>query len=709
MPVKDVKLKRKPEDRPYKMTISRLTVDKLGVKLYDRVSAVIAEVVANSYDADATRVEIKAPMDTLLAIKKKGVIKEQGFTIEVADDGIGMTPGEVQDFYLIVGNERRLDPRRGNVSKKYKRKVMGRKGVGKLAPFGICQRIELISRGGKRVAGLDENGKTAKGYKTAHLILDRTKILSDTDEPYYPDPGPLDGTVHREHGTLLRLTVFDHRRVPKLNDFERQLAQRFGLSSPKWKITLIDTTKPEGATSRSRAVGTFSVVTLKDTRINFNSKEPRVSDSKGKPVSNLTAGFTLDGRFYPVTGWVAYSEKPYKDDLMAGVRIYCRGKIAAQTHLFNLKAGFTGEYDVRSYLVGELHADWLDEEEDLIRTDRQDILWSHDLGHTLEEWGQGVVKFIGQITREPSRKRAWDLFAEVTDIEKVVEKAFPHQDQKDLRDNTLDIAQAIVRTAREDEITDPDQAGMLLQLSLLLGPHITLDRKLREAAADKGSPLAVVTGILKTARIAELASFGRIAEDRVKVIERVEKLKDASGTLESAFQELITQAPWLVDSQWAPITSNQTFSTLKSEFQKYYKEETGSDLNLDDFSDPNKRVDFVLSNQDGALELVEIKRPRHGLADTEADRIVNYIVVMEKFLKAPGNAEFLKKFPSLHVTLVCDKLSLSDVRRAALDKYENNGQLTHINWKTFLLRARRAHQDFLTQADRLRKVAAKRG
>ena len=39
----------------YEMTISRLTVDKLGVKLYDRVSAVIAEIVANSYDADAKR------------------------------------------------------------------------------------------------------------------------------------------------------------------------------------------------------------------------------------------------------------------------------------------------------------------------------------------------------------------------------------------------------------------------------------------------------------------------------------------------------------------------------------------------------------------------------------------------------------------------------------------------------------------------------
>jgi hypothetical protein len=50
------------------MTISRLTVDKLGVKLYDRVSAVIAELVANAYDADATTVKIEAPMGHYLVV-----------------------------------------------------------------------------------------------------------------------------------------------------------------------------------------------------------------------------------------------------------------------------------------------------------------------------------------------------------------------------------------------------------------------------------------------------------------------------------------------------------------------------------------------------------------------------------------------------------------------------------------------------------------
>src|SRR4030043_938103 len=124
----------------YVMTISRMTVDKLGVKLYDKVSAVIAELIANCYDADATEVKVTAPVGTYLATRKGGELQDKGFEIVVEDTGIGMHPDVVNPFYLIVGKERRDDPARGDRSPNFGRRVMGRKGIGKLAPFGICQR-----------------------------------------------------------------------------------------------------------------------------------------------------------------------------------------------------------------------------------------------------------------------------------------------------------------------------------------------------------------------------------------------------------------------------------------------------------------------------------------------------------------------------------------------------------------------------------------
>ncbi len=573
----------------YIMTISRMTIDKLGVKLYDRVSAVLAELVANSYDADATQVIIKAPLGEFLASKQGGIIEDKGYVIEVQDNGIGMTPEQVNNFYLRVGAERRLDLRRGDVSKKFNRKVMGRKGVGKLAPFGICQKIEVLTSGGELIDGKDKNGNDVKGYLSAHLILDRNKILNDIDEEYNPEVGSLDGVIFPTTGTLLKLTFFFRRQVPDMDGLERQMAQRFGIASSNWEIILIDSLKNEPGSDYTRRVGLFNLVKMEGTEIRFDTeKEPDGSEkipisyrafaSDGNIYSNLPAGFMHEGRFYPVTGWVAYAENPYKDDLMAGIRIYCRGKIAAQTNIFNRRAGFTGEHDIRSYLIGELRTDWLDEDEDLIQTDRRDILWSHELGQAFQQWGQTVVLKMGNTSRNPMKKKAWEEFRDTSKIDEKIIEAFPIENQKPIRENALEIAKLVGRTMREEEVKDKERTSSIVELSLTLAPHVTLDKKLREAANLKDSPLSVITTILKTARIAELSSFGQIADGRVKVIGQVEALKDEAATLESVLQSLIQEAPWLIDPQWSPITANQSFSSLKNAFQKYFRDKTGEDI-----------------------------------------------------------------------------------------------------------------------------------
>lgn len=695
----------------YKMTISRLTVDKLGVRLYDRVSAVLAELVANSYDADATEVTVSAPMGKYLAVNEDGKVKDQGYVVEVSDDGIGMTPEEVNDFYLRVGSERRTDDRRGDTSKKYDRKVMGRKGVGKLAPFGICRRIELLTSGGELVEGVDENGNPTEGYLTAHLFLDRGNILKDTDFNYEPDVGPLDGIVRPRSGTTIKLTIFTRRKVPDAETLDRQMSQRFGVASPKWKIVLVDLEKDEEDEDRSRNVGEFSVPKMEGTEIKFedrgdaydNEERYVALNSDGRIREDLSAGFEHDGYFYPVTGWVAYSQDPYKDDLMAGVRVYCRGKIAAQTDIFNRRAGFTGEHDVRSYLVGAVHADWLDDEEDLIQTDRRDIMWSHDLGQAFEEWGQNVVLKVGKGARDPVKKKAWDQFKEVSNVEEKVKEAFPTADQEGIRKRALEYARMVGKNMRTGELKDVEQVKAVVQLSLFLAPHITLDEELRRAANAEDTPVAAISEILRTARVAQLASFGRIADDRVKIIQRVEELKDDPETVEMALQKLIEEAPWLIDPQWSPLTQNQTFSTLKSEFEKYYEKQTGKPLVLGEFTDSNKRSDFVLSNQDGKLQIIEIKRPQHKFVNEEMERLNKYEEQMANFLKDPANAELSKAFDGFHITLVCDEEGLSGLAKTAFDGLQASNKLTFINWKTFLLRTRRSHEDFLKEVERQKK------
>ena len=112
-----------------------------------------------------------------------------------------------------------------------------------------------------------------------------------------------------------------------------------------------------------------------------------------------------DGTKLPVTGWVGISKTPYRDPAMAGIRIYVRGKIAAQTPDFDIPAGFQGEHTLRSYLVGVIYADWLDEDEDLIQSSRQDILWNTEVGQAFQKWGQELIKEVGyKSTTFPSQQ-----------------------------------------------------------------------------------------------------------------------------------------------------------------------------------------------------------------------------------------------------------------------------------------------------------------
>lgn len=688
----------------YRMTISWLTVDKLGIKLYDKVSAVIAELVSNSYDADATEVIIEAPLGKYLTSKTDSSDHPE-YEIKVIDNGLGMIPSEINDDYLRVGAERRSEEgrNRGDISPKYHRSVMGRKGVGKLAPFGICEEIEVLTSGG------DPNNEGK--YLTAHLILNRNDILNNDKNPnnsyYHPEIGELDNTRSEKSGTTITLRKFAYRKVSDFAVFARQLSQRFGLPSIDWCIKIHDTTKDPSETDYVRVVDRFSVEILENTKLKFKGPEgPNFSGNNPLDFNayepdgskaDLGAGFNHDGKFFPVTGWVAYSKKPYKDE-MVGIRIYCRGKIAAQTPTFNREAGFHGEQSIRSYLVGELHADWLDEEEDLILTDRRDILWSHDICQSFQDWGGRIIKRIGKIARNPMKKEIYEIFMEVGNVEKRIQDEFPAMNQKDIRDNANELAQMLGRSMSASEAKQTDAVDTLVNLSLTLAPHVSLDKALKSAADEKETPAAVIAEILKRARIADLSSFGRIADDRLKVIERLENLKDDSDTAEYILQDLLEEAPWLINPQWAPISANVAFSTLRREFEKYYEKHTGDSINLEPFSESKKRPDFVLSNLDKGLHIIEIKRPGHKLTNDEMERVVIYYNTLKKFLEDPGNSEFREMFTDIDITIICDNFNLSDSPQNSFILYKRDGLLTVISWSTFLLRTRKMHSDFLEEA-----------
>src|SRR5689334_16782179 len=101
----------------FALTISLNVLEHLGINLYSNVPAVLSEIVANAWDADAEVIH---------------VTWDRNDRIVIHDDGTGMTPDEVNDRFLTVGYRRR-DEQPGATTKN--RHPMGRKGIGKLSLF----------------------------------------------------------------------------------------------------------------------------------------------------------------------------------------------------------------------------------------------------------------------------------------------------------------------------------------------------------------------------------------------------------------------------------------------------------------------------------------------------------------------------------------------------------------------------------------------
>lgn len=671
-------------EEPYELRISRLTVDKLGVKLYDKVSAVVSELIANSYDADAEKVEVRLPLSTVLASKRSVALEDSGYVIEVKDDGHGMTPAEAREFYLQVGRDRRKSRKQGARSRIKNRPVMGRKGIGKLAPFGICKRIEVLSAGGE---------ETSQGYVISHFFMDYDRIVSDDDKPVVLEKGEQDRQFSQDTFTIIRLSEFQFKRVPDSETFHRQIASRFVFAQPDFKIWIEDTRDP--ANNPTKLVEPVSVDVVLETKI----------DLATKPIT------TESGQTLHATGWLAMARNSYKNEEFAGVRIYARNKIVATTRDFEQPAGFTGEFTIRSYLVGEVHADWLDNDdgEDLIRSDRQGILWESEYGRALKEWGAALIKEIGRKSKSPRRERARDAFLRISNFEQKAKERFTDDEVAKV---ALDLAKQVGSFAAQDELEDEEYVDDLSEVILSVAPHkalISAFQEFNQAVVGEAVSLDTLLDLFSKTRLAEMASYSQIAAERVKAIKELEKLVyNDSGVPENEFQNLLAKAPWLIEPTWSVISKNQQLRTFKKQFEAFWKKRTNTDISLsigEEFE--NKRPDFTLVSVGHMLHIVEIKKANHKFDDKDFSRLIKYVYAFRDFWDK--HREITRDFPGAwRIDLIADDINLSEFsNRESFQRLQEKEEIRVTSWADLLTKAENAHRLFLEVNTRVREEEPK--
>ena len=175
-------------NRKFHMTILGRTIELLGTQMYKHRAPSIAELVANCWDAGAKHVWITVPEEDRYDPTES--------VVAIMDDGEGMDESMVQDRYLVVGRNRRSEDGGSN----HGRKMMGRKGIGKLAGFGLAKRVTVITwtKATTMAIRFSMSLQQFKGDagKTVDIRFPWTEIEKQTNWP--------------PSGTLIELSEFRH-------------------------------------------------------------------------------------------------------------------------------------------------------------------------------------------------------------------------------------------------------------------------------------------------------------------------------------------------------------------------------------------------------------------------------------------------------------------------------------------------------------------
>lgn len=337
-------------EQPFKLKYSHNIIEHLGLKLYqNRPTNVLAELVSNSWDADSNEVWIEVNDNYL----------------SVSDNGTGMDRDTLVNHYLIIGKRKRNSENIQDTSPK-NRKYMGRKGIGKLAPFGIARKLSIVtvSEIDSKCCWLEVNlneilkestdSEVTEFNYEPKVIFDNTPVkelnyINDTD-------GKVEEFIKRinfKSGTLIVMEDLSLKRKIPTKSLMESLGQRF-------TVTLLR--------DDFKVFVNKDLVTEKQSLPEFSYREP--------PTGFTEEIININGVDRNVRHWVGFVKEAEWPQDQAGVGVYAHGKIAQdRPFVFGLK----GREISTRYMYGVIEADWLDElDEDIVSTDRTSINWNND-------------------------------------------------------------------------------------------------------------------------------------------------------------------------------------------------------------------------------------------------------------------------------------------------------------------------------------------
>lgn len=557
-------------------------IEHLGIKLYQNKPAnVLAELVSNSWDADAEVVYIDL-VDNADAPSR---------VVSVSDGGSGMSLNDIKTRYLVIGKQKRTLA--NERSKVLKRAPMGRKGIGKLAPFGIASRIDVASLA---------DGK----LNWFTLELDKLQKLA-LEKKYKPDFQIKDGDIAALEGM-----PSDNFRDLILANF-RKVAGQSGTVILMSGLSV--NSLPDRAEILAKLASRFTVILARDDFKVFINDE-RIEQADALPefefrIPEISSPYMVEKiGDKEVRYWAGFFKTAEKTTDESGVGVYAHGKIA-QDRPFYFQS--TGKEVFQRYLYAVVEADWLDDlEDDLISTDRTSINWEHEDATALAAWGKSKVsEWLNAYDKHRKGMSASETAATATKMrteKKILNFSAPENAAIDklVAEATGGLAKSQAEKAREDLLQAVTKAWANQ-------PTRELIKQLWDGFSKAGASAEAFELTLKTLdenSVPESMGLALTFAQRAYALTVLTKLVNERS--EDNLQELIEEFPWIVEPNGIVLTADLTLKTtinrLADEFDETNKYDPLAEIKT---FNPKTRADFVFLSdpEKRKIRIVELKAP----------------------------------------------------------------------------------------------------
>jgi hypothetical protein len=677
-------------------------VEHLGVNLYTTLPRVLIEFLANAYDADASDVKISADLfaigqarNVLRAEHKLELAKAtdklavptlekrtlpSDHKIVVQDWGHGMSLDDIRNKYLSIGRARREHEARSPGG----RPVMGRKGLGKLAAFGVAHQVEVVTK--------------TKGASQA------TKIILDYDELQKKDRA---------------------EAVP----IHFELLEADGdLGESGTKITLsrlvFESVASEQETVLKVIGSAFSLVELNDFAIWLNNdvvEPPKRIFSYAFPDPNLDPEKLIEHTFEDGDGnnltfnyRIRFTAPKHQLDTdERGMRVYAHHRLASMPDLFQIRTGIHG-YTNTHYLDGKVIADFIDDQPiDYISTDRTSLRWETPLlaplraflKDQMEEGIKNYQRFKDKNSKEEVEK---DPFTKST----IEDSKLPQH-----RKRTAYRVASAIAASRGDSTADPFYKKVLPILVNGLSQGDILST-IHQLALNGSHDIVKLIAILTRLTAQEFDEFSTVIHGRIEGIDALAKLYNSvnfkAEKNEKNLHELFEKNPWLIDPTFtqfltSDVSESELNEKLATELEVNSRTPAGYDPSSEEETKPlgaNKRPDLVFlisSNSLRRIIIIELKAPNTPLHIDHLTQLEGYMRRAEAWLNSRGGEKGEYKVEGYLIGSRGDPKSKAE-KQLGLD-YRIIQSAQKASWSVYdigeiLDRTRRAHQEILAVYER---------